>query len=125
MYKVFTCFLCGCSLVRVTTRWWTLMVAPHLHPLCLGESVFPWGFFGAVLSGPFPALSFLKVCHLGAWWFRGIPVGFLSCPLSLGHILIVSCRIPFSCVWGGGREREYTITIIIMHSCNPNDRFDL
>ena len=66
------------------------------------------GFFGAVLSGPFPVLSFLKVCHLGAWWFRGIPVGFLSCPLPLGHILIVSCRIPFSCFWGGGeRERIY------------------
>ena len=33
-----------CSHVRVTTRWWTLMVAAHLLPLYLGESVFPGGF---------------------------------------------------------------------------------
>ena len=89
-------------------RWWW-------HPISFPYAsvrVFSHGvFFGAVLSGPFPVLSFLKVCHLGAWWFRGIPVGFLSCPLPLGHILIVSCRIPFSCFFwgGGGREREYTI----------------
>ena len=103
------------------------MVATHLLPLCLGESVFPWGFFGAVLSGPFPVLSFLKVCHLGAWWFKEIPGGLLSfARYPLGHILIVSCRIPFSCFLGGGGEREnILLSIIIMHSCNPNDRFDL
>ena len=98
----------------------------HLHLLCLGESFFPWGF-GAVLSGPLPALSFFKVCHLGAWWFRGIPGGLLSfARYPLGHILIVSCRIPFPVLGGGGGGREKELlSIIIMHSCNPNDRLDL
>ena len=101
------------------------MVAPHLLPLYLGESVFPWGFFGAVLSGPFPVLSFLKVCHLGAWWFRGIPVGFLlaRCPWVTFSLSAVASPSP---VFGGGGEREnILLSIIIMHSCNPNDRFDL
>ena len=32
----------------------------------------------------------------------------------LGHILIVSCRIPFSCVWGGGeRERIYYYQLLL------------
>ena len=69
--------------------------------------VFSHGVFGAVLSGPFPALSFFKVCHLGAWWFRGIPEGFLSfARYPLGHTLIVSCRIPFPVLGGGGGEKE-------------------
>ena len=74
MCKVFYWFSVCCSLVRVTTRWWTLMVAAHLLPLYLGESVFPGGFRCYPLRS-FPVLSFLKVCHLGAWWFRGFPRG--------------------------------------------------
>ena len=101
------------------------MVASHLHPLCLGESVFPWGFFGAVLSGPFPALSFLKVCHLGAWWFRGIPVGFLSLPVILGSHSHCQLLHPLLLCLGGGERENILLSIIIMHSCNPNDRFDL
>ena len=42
--KFFCWFSVCCSRVRVTTRWWTLMVAAHLLPLYLGESVFPGGF---------------------------------------------------------------------------------
>ena len=78
--RFFTWFSVCCSLVRVTTRWWTLMVAAHLLPLYLGESVFPGGFRCYPLWS-FPVLSFLKVCHLGAWWFRGFPRGSLSLPV--------------------------------------------
>ena len=79
-------FLCGCSLVRVTTRWWTLMVATHLLPLCLGESVFPWGF--SVLSSPVLSLCsrssrFATLGRGGSGQFRGD--SFL-CPLSFGSL---------------------------------------
>ena len=80
MCKVFYWFSVCCSRVRVTTRWWTLMVAAHLLPLYLGESVFPGGFRWCPLRS-FPVLSFLKVCHLGAWWFRGFPRGSPSLPV--------------------------------------------
>ena len=122
--RFFTWFSVCCSLVRVTTRWWTLMVAAHLLPLYLGESVFPKGFRCYPLRS-FPVLSFLKVCHLGAWWFRGFPRGSLSLPVILWvPFSLLSCRIPFSCFGGGGRK-NLLLTFIIMHSCNPNDRFGL
>ena len=118
-------FLCGCSLVRVTTRWWTLMVATHLLPLCLGESVFPWGFFRCCPLRSFPCA--LVPQGLPPW---GVVVQGNSGGITffarypLGHFLIVSCRIPFSCFGGGGGE-NILLSFIIMHSCNPNDRFDL
>ena len=85
--------------------------------------VFSRGVFGAVLSGPSPVPSFFKVCHLGAWWFRGIPGGLLFfARYPLGHILIVRCSIPFPVLGGGERERK--LLSIIMLSCNPNDRLD-
>ena len=86
-----------------------LMVAPISISYASVRVFFPWGF-GAVLSGPSPAPSFFKVCHLGAWWFMGIPGGLLFFARSpLGHILIVSCRIPFPVLGGGGGERKTII----------------
>ena len=124
IYKVFTCFLCGCSLVRVTTRWWMLMVAP-IYISYASVRVFSHGVF-SVLSSPVLSLRsrssrFATLGRGGSGGFRGITF-FARYPL--GHILIVSCRIPFSCVFGGGGgERENKLlSIIIMHSCNPNDR---
>ena len=81
--------------------------------LCLGESVFPWVFFGAVLSGPFPVLSFLKVCHLGAWWFRGIPGGLLSLPVILWVTFSLSAVASPSPVFWGGGERTYYYHLLL------------
>ena len=100
-----------------------LMVAP-ISISYASVRVFSHGVFGAVLSGPFPALSFFKVCHLGAWWFRGIPGGLLSLPVVLWVTFSLSAVASPSPVLGGGREKEL-LSIIITHSCNPNDRLDL
>ena len=124
MYKVFTCFSVCCSLVRVTTRWWTLMVATHLLPLCLGENVFPWGF--SVLSSPVLSLCtrssrFATLGRGGSGEFREV---YFLCPLSFGSLSHCQLSHPLLLFWGGGRE-NILLTFIIMHSCNPNDRFDL
>ena len=59
----------------------------------------------------------------GSGEFRGDYFLFARYPL--GHILIVSCRIPFPVLGGGGGGERELLSIIIMHSCNPNDRLDL
>ena len=102
MYKVFYLFLVWCSLVRVTTRWWMLMVAP-ISISYASVRVFSHGVFGAVLSGPFPALSFLKVCHLGGMVVQGIT----SLPVILWVTFSLSAvASPSPVLGGGGREKE-------------------
>ena len=104
--RFFTCFLCGCSLVRVTTRWRMLMVAP-ISISYASVRVFPMGFL--VLSSPVLSLHsrssrFATLGRGGSGEFRGI-LFLARCPL--GHILIVSCCVPFSCVGGGGEKKYY------------------
>ena len=124
MCKVFYWFSVCCSRVRVTTRWWTLMVAAHLLPLYLGESVFP-GVFGDILSGPSlcsHSSRFATLGRGGSGDFRGV---LPLCPLSLGSLS--HCRAvasPSPVFWGGGRK-TLLYSFIIMHSCNPNDRIGL
>ena len=124
MYKVFYLFFCVVHLLglrRGGGRWWW---QPISFPYA-SVRMFSHGFFGAVLSGPFPVLSFLKVCHLGAWWFRGIPGGLLSLPVILWVTFSLSAVASPSPVLGGGGRENILLAFIIMHSCNPNDRFDL
>ena len=102
----FLLFLCGCSLVRVTTRWWTLMVASHLHPLCLGESVFPWVFFRCCPLRSFPCA--LVPQGLPPWGVvvQGNSVGvpfFARYPWVTFSLSAVASPSP---VFGGGGERE-------------------
>ena len=106
-------FLCGCSLVRVTTRWWTLMVATHLLPLCLGESVFPWGF--SMLSSPVLSLCsrssrFATLGRGGSGEFRG---GLLSLPVILWVTFSLSAVASPSPVFGGGGERTYYYHLLL------------
>ena len=109
MYKVFTCFLCGCSLVRVTTRWWTLMVAPISIPYA-SVRVFSHGVF-SVLSSPVLSLRsrssrFATLGRGGSGEFRW---DYFLCPLSFGSHSHCQLSHPLLLCLGGGREREYTI----------------
>ena len=89
------------------------MVATHLLPLYLGESVFPWFFFRCCPLRSFPCA--LVPQGLPPWGVvvQGISGGVPSCPLPLGHILIVSCRIPFSCFFGGGERKKYYYHLLL------------
>ena len=112
--RFFTCFSVCCSLVRVTTRWWTLMVATHLLPLYLGENVFPWVFRCCLLRS-FPCA--LVPQGLPPWGVvvqgnSGRFTFFARYPL--GHFLIVRCRIPFSCFGGGGGGRENILLTLLL-----------
>ena len=107
------------GLRRGSGCWWWL---PSPSPMPRWE-FFPVGFRCCPLRS-FPCALVLQ--GLPPWGVvvqgnsGGITV-FARYPL--GHILIVSCRIPFPVLGGGGRERKL-LSIIIMHSCNPNDRLD-
>ena len=87
------------------------MVAAHLLPLYLGESVFPWGF--SVLSSPVLSLyshssRFATLGRGGSGDFREV---YSLCPLSFGslsHCHAVASPSPV--FWGGG-EKEHTINI--------------
>ena len=103
-----------------------LMVAP-ISISYASVRVFSRGV--SVLSSPVLPLRprssrFATLGRGGLGEFRGDYLFFFFARSPLGHILIVSCRIPFP-VLGGGGEREKLLSIIIMHSCNPNDRLDL
>ena len=102
--RFFTCFLCGCSLVRVTTRWRMLMVAPISYA---SVRVFPMGF--SVLSSPVLSLHsrssrFATLGRGGSGEFRGD--SFL-CPLSLGSHSHCQLLRPLLLCWGGGEKKYY------------------
>ena len=129
MYKVFTCcFLCGCStyvwfhllgLRRGSGCWWWL---PSPSPIPRWE-FFPVGFRCCPLRS-FPCALVLQGLPPWGVVVQGNSGGItFFCPLSLGSHSHCQLSHPLSCV-GGGREREL-LSIIIMHSCNPNDRLDL
>ena len=118
MYKVFTCcFLCGCStyvwfhllgLRRGSGCWWWL---PSPSPMPRWE-FFPVGFRCCPLRS-FPYALVLQGLPPWAWWFRGIPGGIISfARYPLGHILIVSCRIPFPVLGGGGERENYYLLLL-------------
>ena len=101
------------------------MVATHLLPLCLGENVFPWvfrccplrSFPCALVPQGLPPWGVVVQGNSGRFTF------FARFPL--GHFSLSAVASPSPVLGGGGGKREHTINIIIMHSCNPNDRFDL
>ena len=102
-----------------------LMVAP-ISISYASVRVFSRGV--SVLSSPVLPLRprssrFATLGRGGSGEFRGD--FFLFARYPLGHILIVSCRIPFPVLGGGGGGERELLSIIIMHSCNPNDRLDL
>ena len=105
MYKVFICFLCGCSLVRVSTRWWTLMVAPISIPYA-SVRVFSHGVFRCCPLRSFPCA--LVPQGLPPWGVvvQGNSGGLLSLPVILWVTFSLSAVASPSPVFWGGGERE-------------------
>ena len=110
------------GLRRGSGCWWWL---PSPSPMPRWE-FFPVGFWCCPLRS-FPCALVLQglppwgVVVQGDFWGDY----FLFARYPLGQILIVSCRIPFPVLGGGGGRERKLLSIIIMHSCNPNDRLDL
>ena len=119
LYKVFTCFLCGCStyvwfhllgLRRGGGCWWWL---PSPSPMPRWE-FFPMGFRCCPLRS-FPCTLVLQGLPPWGVVVQGNSGGitfFARCPL--GHILIVSCRVPFSCVGGGGGGEKKNYYLLLL-----------
>ena len=78
--KFFVGFLCVVHVLglrRGGGRWWWQPISfPYTSVSLFSQGVFRWCPLRS-----FPVLSFLKVCHLGAWWFRGFPRGSPSLPV--------------------------------------------
>ena len=91
------------------------MVATHLLPLCLGESVFPWFFF-SVLSSPVLSLCsrssrFATLGRGGSGEFGG---DYFLCPLSFGSLSHCQLSHPLLLFfWGGGGERTYYYHLLL------------
>ena len=101
-----------------------LMVAPISFSYA-SVRVFSRGV--SVLSSPVLPLRprssrFATLLRGGSGEFRGDY--FLLPVLRWVTFSLSAVASPFLC-WGGGGEREKLLSIIIMHSCNPNDRLDL
>ena len=126
MYKVFLLgFLCVVHLLglqRGGGRWWWQPISfPYTS-----VSLFSQGVFGAILSGPSlcsHSSRFATLGRGGSGDFRGV---LSLCPLSLGSLS--HCRAvasPSPVFWGGGGRKNLLLSIIIMHSCNPNLTIEL
>ena len=99
-----------------------LMVAP-ISISYASVRVFSHGV--SVLSSPVLSLHsrssrFATLGRGGSGEFRG---DYFLCPLSFGSHSHCQLLHPLLLCWRGG-EKEL-LSIIIMHSCNPNDRLDL
>ena len=99
--------------------WWQPISFPYAS-----VRVFSHGFF-SVLSSPVLSLCsrssrFATLGRGGSREFRG---DYFLCPLSFGSLSHCQLSHPLLLFWGGGEN--ILLSFIIMHSCNPNDRFDL